>query len=79
MNGGILTGAVKRPAIGAAKVDRILQFLALRQFDVDMTQCFAFGDHISDAGMLSLVGNAVVIRGDATLELVAEQKGWALL
>jgi HAD superfamily hydrolase (TIGR01490 family) len=66
------------PMIGYGKHNAILQFLRHKgRFDFD--KCFAYGDHISDVQMLSLVGNPVIISGDRKLEAIASKNNWKVI
>ncbi len=69
---------VSEPVIGVGKHNAILRFL-LHRDDVDLKKCFAYGDHISDVPMLSLVGNPCVITRDRELEEIATNNNWKII
>lgn len=57
--------------------------LAIKEFlkdkDVDLKQCLAFGDDMSDLPMLELVGNPVVVGMNTLLAERGEYMGWRIL
>lgn len=64
---GILTGALAgEPCIGEGK-RRVVRDLAEGYPDVDLADCYAYGDHPSDLPMLTEVGHPVVVGGSAEL------------
>lgn len=74
-----LTGEILEPqTIGLGKAKAIHQFLEQQKFS-DLQHCYAYGDHVSDIPMLSLVGHPKVIAGDKSLELHAKQHGWQII
>ncbi|MEM9103728.1 MAG: HAD-IB family hydrolase [Pseudomonadota bacterium] len=78
--GGILTGKLLPPqTIGAGKVRAIHDFLCQESESVDLSDSFAYGDHISDLPMLELVGHPIVVRGDHQLEQQALSRQWAMI
>jgi phosphoserine phosphatase len=74
---GSLTGELTASAIGSAKRDRILAFLAENKVQAD--QCYAFGDHISDLPMLETVAWPTAVDPCAQLASVATSRGWPIL
>jgi HAD superfamily hydrolase (TIGR01490 family) len=72
------TGAIRQPIIGEGKWSVISAYLD-EHSDVDLSQCYAYGDHISDGCFMEKMGHAVVV-GDAPemLEL-ARQRSWRIL
>lgn len=75
---GHYTGDLTRPPmIGDAKADAIHGVAAHRR--TALSQCVAYGDHISDLPMLKTAGSAVVVGGDTTLRAMARMHGWHLL
>ncbi|MBN2692341.1 MAG: HAD-IB family hydrolase [Burkholderiaceae bacterium] len=75
---GIYTGEISPPqTIGDGKATAIRSFSAAR--GIDLSQCFACADHISDLPMLNAVGEAAVVAGDRALEAEAQSRGWAIL
>jgi HAD superfamily hydrolase (TIGR01490 family) len=76
---GLYTGnLISEPMIGQGKSHAIRKFLQGRA-GVDLSKCFAYGDHVSDMQMLSLVGNPVVIAGDKRLEASAAHNKWRVI
>ncbi|MFE7835513.1 HAD family hydrolase [Streptomyces sp. NPDC057474] len=74
---GILTGAVVgEPCIGEGK-RRAVRKLAECYPDISLSDCYGYGDHVSDLPMLSAVGHPVVVGGSR--ELVAEISGARVL
>jgi len=75
---GILTGHILPPqTIGQGKADAVIEFLKAN--GADASQCFAYGDDISDAPMLSCVGFPYVVKGGRRLEAYAAQQGWPII
>jgi len=78
IKGGCYTGAILPPqTIGEGKAEAIRLFL-------DATggvasECFAYGDDISDVPMLEAVGNPVVVSGGRNLERHAINMGWKVI
>ncbi|NRB37220.1 MAG: HAD-IB family hydrolase [Pseudomonadales bacterium] len=62
------------PCIGKGKEDRIKAYCQSR--DIDLQDCVAVGDDISDFPMLDLVGKAHVIEGNLELMRIAKFRGW---
>lgn len=77
-NSSTYTGNIIPPqTIGNGKADAINLFLLDK--NADPTKCFAYGDDISDVGMLSLVGFPYAIKGESELEVYAHQLGWKVI
>jgi HAD superfamily hydrolase (TIGR01490 family) len=74
---GLLTGEVVRPMIGEAKAAAVTKVMT--QLGVPATDCFAYGDHASDADMLQSVGNPVAVGTDPVLARHAQASGWPVL
>ncbi|PKW05242.1 HAD-superfamily subfamily IB hydrolase, TIGR01490 [Streptomyces sp. 1222.5] len=74
--GGVLTGEVHRPMIGAAKGEAVVR--VMRERGADPQDCFAYGDHESDLAMLRAVGNPVVVGDSPLLNDEAERFGWSV-
>ena len=75
---GVFTGEILPPqTIGQGKADAVLEFL--KDKAVAPQDCFAYGDDISDAPMLSCVGFPFVVKGGRRLEAYAEQYGWPVI
>lgn len=46
---------------------------------IDLSASYAYGDSISDAPMLSLVGHPVAVNPDRRLHKLAKEKGWQIV
>lgn len=68
------TGGVERSMIGAAKADAAQQFA--QACGADPVDCWAYGDHASDLGLLSAVGQPVVVGNDPVLLDHVRRLGW---
>lgn len=66
------------PMIGQGKSTAILRYLQAKP-DADLSRCYAYGDHISDAPMLQLVGHAYAVEGDKKLARYAKAHRWQFL
>jgi len=75
---GVLTGALIPPqTIGEGKAKAIQHFVDNKK--IDLSICFAYGDHRSDIPMLESVGNPVVIPLDSVLVEYAKINNWGLI
>jgi HAD superfamily hydrolase (TIGR01490 family) len=77
VEGGVFTGEVRRPMIGAAKAEGVGRTLMERALVA--SSCHAYGDHASDLPMLSLVGHPRVVGSDPLLVRHARVRGWPVL
>ncbi|MGW6565997.1 HAD family hydrolase [Streptomyces sp. NPDC054975] len=77
VRGGVLTGEVVTPMIGAAKGRAARAVAAVR--GLDAAECTAYGDHRSDADLLAFAGKAVVVGDDPVLVEHAGRLGWERL
>jgi HAD superfamily hydrolase (TIGR01490 family) len=71
---GVYTGNVTRGMIGAAKADAARGLLV--DSGIAAAGCFAYGDHMSDVGLLELVGHPVVVGPNPELIALADVYGW---
>lgn len=72
---GHYTGEIAGPQlIGEGKREAIR--LYAKKNLINLSNCSAYGDHISDLPMLELVGNPFVVAGDAELDEIASNRGW---
>ncbi|HEY3609904.1 MAG TPA: HAD-IB family phosphatase, partial [Pseudonocardiaceae bacterium] len=74
---GRLTGAVVRPMIGDNKADAVGSTISALGFEA--ADCFCYGDHASDLGMLSQVGHPRMVGADPVLTEYAQRLGWPVL
>ncbi|MDO3383096.1 HAD family hydrolase [Gilvimarinus algae] len=75
---GCYTGEILPPqTIGEGKAEAIRAFI--QAIPVNLSECYAYGDDVSDLPMLSLVGYPRVIAGGRALEVHARQHGWPVL
>jgi HAD superfamily hydrolase (TIGR01490 family) len=75
---GCYTGNILEPqTIGEGKADAIKTFLTA--MGVSSSECYAYGDDVSDIPMLQTVGKPTVVRGGRVLEAHAEQVGWRII
>jgi len=69
------SGRFKSPqTIGTGKAIAVRDFA--RERGVQLQECWAYGDDVSDVDMLETVGNAVAVIGDSELEAIAKQRSW---
>ncbi|MEC3977533.1 HAD family hydrolase [Amycolatopsis sp. H20-H5] len=76
-DGGLLTGEVVTPMIGAAKASAVAATISGWGFSA--AECFGYGDHATDLDMLSVVGNPRAVEGDPVLVRHARARGWPIL
>jgi HAD superfamily hydrolase (TIGR01490 family) len=77
-NGGIATGGLVPPVLaGLAKVDA-LRALA-EKHGVELADCKAYSDSLSDLPMLEAVGHPVAANPDRRLHRIARERGWPIV
>ncbi|WP_327324877.1 HAD-IB family hydrolase [Streptomyces sp. NBC_01210] len=74
---GLLTGEVHQPMIGAAKTAAVAGAIAAHR--LSPADCYGYGDHLSDLGLLEQVGNPHVVDVDPALVALAKERGWPVL
>jgi len=73
-----ITGSILlSPMIGDGKARAIMDFIKNDQ--VLLKDSYAYGDHVSDIPMLSMVGNPKVVRGDREMEQQAKNFNWEII
>jgi HAD superfamily hydrolase (TIGR01490 family) len=75
---GVYTGELDGPfCYGPGKVEAIEE---LARWDgLDLAQCYAYSDSVSDLPMLGAVGHPVVVNPDGALERHARRHGWPVV
>ncbi|MEU9009325.1 HAD-IB family hydrolase [Streptomyces sp. NPDC048479] len=74
---GLLTGEVRQPMIGVAKTAAVADAIAAHR--LSPADCYGYGDHLSDLGLLEQVGNPHVVDVDPALVALAKERGWPVL
>jgi len=75
---GYATGRIQEPIIaGASKAALIRKFASQHQLDLD--QCFAYSDSMSDYPMLAVVGKPAAVNPCKRLKNIARQFDWPVL
>jgi len=75
---GYCTGKIRHPLLaGPSKAAWIRRYTADNGLDLD--QCFAYADSMSDFPMLAVVGKPAVINPDRRLKLQAKSFDWPIL
>ena len=75
---GYATGRIKQPLLaGATKATWIRHYA--QEHGLDLDQCLAYSDSMSDYPMLAVVGKPSVINPDARLRSVARSFDWPIL
>ena len=75
---GYCTGKIKHPLLaGPTKAAWIRRYAAAHTLDLD--NCFAYADSMSDFPMLAVVGRPAVINPDRQLRLQAKSFDWPIL
>ncbi|MGW2643423.1 HAD family hydrolase [Streptomyces sp. NPDC001393] len=72
--GGLLTGEVRRPMVGAAKGEAVAGLL--ERYGLPAERAYGYGDHASDLSMLQAVGRPHVVGDDPELAAHAAHRGW---
>ena len=71
---GRFTGEMDFYSYGPYKVDA-MEALAL-EHDLDLDQCYAYSDSITDLPMLEAVGHPIVVNPDRALARIASEREW---
>ena len=71
---GKYTGEVEFYSYGAFKVDA-MEALAL-EYDLDLSECYAYTDSVTDIPMLEAVGHPIVVNPDRGLARAAAERDW---
>ena len=75
---GVYTGRVTGLfAYHTGKADAIRELAAREGIDLD--QCYAYTDSVSDLPMLEAVGHPVAVNPDRALAAIARERGWELM
>lgn len=77
-DGPVYTGRIVPPQVIGEGKEKALRRFALER-GLDLHDCVACGDHITDLPMLDAVGRAYVIAGDAALVAIALGRNWPVL
>lgn len=78
VDNGFLNGdlANTRP-YGEEKARLAMQVAA--EYDIDLANSYAYGDHHTDQDILALVGNPVAVNPTITLRRIANDQGWPVV
>lgn len=75
INRGLYTGQIDgAPTIGEGKAKGIMQFIGSRS--LSLSGSYAYGDHISDLNMLSLVEHPVIVGSNKALYQYGKSRQW---
>ncbi|QQS50729.1 MAG: HAD-IB family hydrolase [Bacteroidota bacterium] len=75
---GVYSGKIiGRQIIGDNKGESIKELAEKNK--INLKECFAFGDHISDLSMHKIVGFPIVVEGDKELEEIARENSWEII
>ncbi len=74
---GELTGRVRGPLWGLEKREAIEGYA--EEHGIDLSESWAYSDHVSDVAFLEAVGHPVAVNPDGRLRKVAEARGWRIL
>lgn len=75
---GVATGRLRPPLIAGASKAAYMRRYA-RTHDLDLEQCLAYTDSMSDTPMLTSVGKPAVINPDFRLKQLAKSSDWPIL
>lgn len=74
---GYFTGRIVSPIpYGEGKRQIILSYA--REREIDLKQCFAYGDSMSDIAIFESVGNPCVVNPGRRLFSIAKKRGWGI-
>jgi HAD superfamily hydrolase (TIGR01490 family) len=75
---GYATGRILPPVMASATKAKWMREYAEKN-DINLSECYAYSDSISDLPMLSIVGHPVAVNPDFRLKQTATQHDWAIL
>lgn len=74
---GYFTGRIIPPIpYGEGKREILISYA--REYRIDLKQCFAYGDSLSDMGIFESVGNPCVVNPGRRLSAIAKKRGWEI-
>lgn len=74
----VMTGNIKQQAIGVGKRNIIQRFASEQA--LQLANCYAYGDDVSDVDMMTSVGYPVAVASrDSTLVDIAHSRGWPVI
>ena len=77
-HGGRWTGRILGDTMfGEAKARAVAQLALCKGFD--LTECYAYGDSLSDRSMLEAVGRPAAVNPSSRMERLARRRGWSVL
>ncbi len=75
---GHYTGGIMPPVpYGDLKRDIVLRYA--QKYAINLKECFAYGDSITDSGLFRIVGNPVVVNPGRRLRVIAGESGWGIV
>ena len=75
---GCFTGRISGTYLGFEEKARVIRREAARS-DLDLSNSFAYGNEMSDAAMLEVVGHPVAVNASWRLDRKARRRGWTVL
>jgi HAD superfamily hydrolase (TIGR01490 family) len=77
LQGDFYTGCLLKQVIGEGKWQAIREYV--RDKNVDLSACYAYGDHKSDLCFMSRVGHPVLVGNSEEMMSIALKNGWAII
>jgi len=74
---GYYTGVIRSMVYGNYKTEVVNKFI--KENDLNLETAWAYGDHISDQPLLSIVANPVVVNPSPALLEIAQKKHWPIM
>lgn len=74
---GIYTGRLLKQVIGEEKWNSILDYISGR--NIELSSCYAYGDHESDVCFMEKVGYPVLVGGRHDMKEYARKNNWAMI
>ena len=75
---GLLTGRSDGPICVGKNKRKITQSF-VDDFEIDLTQSYAYGNHQADIPLLEMVGHPYAVQPTAPLEKIARERSWEIL
>lgn len=77
LKNGFYTGRLLKQVIGKGKWQAIQEYIYDK--NVDLSACYAYGDHKSDLCFMNKVGYPVLVGDSEEMVPIAKEKGWTII
>jgi HAD superfamily hydrolase (TIGR01490 family) len=77
LKNGVYTGQLLTQVIGEGKWAGISSYIHGK--NIELSSCYAYGDHQSDICFMEKVGHPVLVGGSTDMKQIAQQRNWQLI